>query len=117
MIRYRLDGSIELVDDADPGRAQLLGPDADVAAACAAFFPPPPPPQSVTPRQLHLALIEAGIYDQVTALVDASDARTRAAWHYAIAYDRTDPMLIGAATALGMSAADIDALFGAAAAL
>ncbi len=108
----RLDGSIQLTNTLGEEVTIPAGTsEEEVASLTAAFMGPPPVPQSVTPRQLHLALIDAGQYEAVTGMVDASDARTRAAWHYAIAYDRTDPMLVGAATALGMFSEDIDNLF------
>lgn len=93
--------------------------------AAGVFTPPPPPapivPAEVSPRQLQLALLGAGLLDQIEACVE-SDRIPRAArisWKAAIVYRRDDPMLNEMAEHLTppMSAEQIDALFVAAAAI
>jgi hypothetical protein len=84
--------------------------------------PPAPPPPVVVPkeinqRQLRLELLSRGITEaSVVGLLNANpDATARAAalieWEYAAAISRTHPLVAGMAAALGLSSADVDALF------
>lgn len=74
-------------------------------------------PESVTARQIRLWLIGHGIsLASVDAAIDAiPDAATRESvrveWEYAPWVERSHPMLIPLATALGLSAQDVDAAF------
>ncbi len=72
---------------------------------------PLPVPAIVTPRQLRLALNEAGLRANVEAAVAASDQTIRDAWEYALEFERADPLIISVATALGLTTDDIDAMF------
>jgi hypothetical protein len=79
-------------------------------------------PQSVTRRQARQALIMAGLFDQVQPAIDAIvDAQQRALmqseWDDSQMFERNRPALITMATALGLSSAQVDDLFRAAAAL
>ncbi len=83
-----------------------------------ALFPfapgPRPTPTSVTMRQARLALLAAGEYTAVqTAVASASDA-VRIDWEFAATVDRGSPTVALLAQALGLSGADLDALFNAA---
>jgi len=83
--------------------------------------PPVPVPQSVTMRQARLALHAAGLLAGVDAAIASMQepAKTAAAieWEYASAVERNAGLVPAMAAALGMSEADIDDLFIAAAAL
>lgn len=68
-------------------------------------------PVSVTPRQARLALMGAGILDQVQAAVDQAGGSTKITWEYASEISRTDPLITAIGGALGLTAAQIDALF------
>lgn len=73
-------------------------------------------PQQVTNAQGAAALIQAGLWDDVLAYVDAmSDPTEKAlaevALHRTTHWSRTSPFLNGAATALGLSSEDLDNLF------
>ena len=76
---------------------------------------------SVTPRQARLALLAAGKLDQVTAAIAAmpgqQKTQTQISWDYAGEIRRSDPIVTALATALSLSAADVDALFAAASVL
>jgi hypothetical protein len=74
-------------------------------------------PNSVTPRQLRLALHFAGKLAQVEAFVAGDQAPPEAviSWEYATEFLRSDPMLGQFATMLGLSGDEVDALFIAAA--
>jgi hypothetical protein len=73
--------------------------------------PSSPVPQTVTPRQARLALLAAGLLDQVQAAVDAAGGATKITWEYATVIDRNDPMITGIGQALGLTPAQIDNLF------
>jgi len=77
---------------------------------------PPVVPQVVTPRQIRLAMLGAGIsLAAIDALIDAlpepdkSDARI--SWEYSVEIDRSDPLVVNFGAALGLTAAQIDDLF------
>lgn len=74
-------------------------------------------PNSVTPRQLRLALHYAGKLDQVEAFVTGGQAPPEAviSWEYATEFLRSDPMLGQFAAMLGMTDDEVDGLFIAAA--
>ena len=78
---------------------------------------------SITPRQMRLALIDIGVMpNQITsALAAIPDAQARAKalaeWEFAGAILRTHPLIPGLCAAFGMSEAQVDALFAAAAML
>jgi hypothetical protein len=80
-------------------------------------------PQSVTPRQMRLALIANGIdIDAVKAQVDAipDPAQRQAAqveWEYALDVKRTHPLIEMLAQGLGFTDSQVDDLFIAASAL
>ena len=95
-----------------------------------AYLPPYPEPtappavivpQRITARQAQLALLEAGLLDDVEAIIEALPANVRA--HVRIEWDRATHVERGSAvtqmvaTALGLTSAQVDALFVAAAAL
>ena len=78
-----------------------------------------PVPESVTPRQARLALLGAGLLANVEAgLAAIPDAAVRTAaqveWEYATVIERNSPLVAGIATGLGLTDADLDALFEAA---
>lgn len=73
-------------------------------------------PTVVTMRQARLALLQAGLLSQVEAAIAAiEDAAQRQAvqieWEYAAEVDMTHPWVQALATALGLTAAQLDALF------
>ncbi len=78
-----------------------------------------PVPQTVTPRQLRLALLGAGKLVQVQTLIDSGNAPEAAviSWEYATEFLRTDPMLNQLASAVQppLTSDEIDQLFVAAA--
>lgn len=87
-----------------------------------ANIPPHPIPLSVTMRQARLALLNTGHLAGVDAAIAAipDDIQRQAAqieWEYAQTVDRNAPFTQTLALALGLSDADLDALFTAAAAL
>lgn len=82
---------------------------ADLAARRAALI--------CTPRQARLALKQAGLLAVVTAWIATADEQTRIEWEYANEIRRDHAAITGAASALGVTDAQLDALFEAAMAL
>lgn len=79
-------------------------------------FTPPAPvmptvPQSISAVAARLALSQAGLREQVEAAVKASPAAVVDWWEYSPAIERQNPFVLQLAGALGLSAAQIDALF------
>lgn len=75
-----------------------------------------PAPQSVTPRQAKLALLSAGLLDDVESAISAipDPATKRVAqieWEYAQEIKRDWPLLVQLATSMGMTTTDLDELF------
>jgi len=66
---------------------------------------------TVTPRQARLALNAAGLLDQVEATISAADKPTQLTWEYAVEFRRDDPLINGLGAQLGLTDAQIDALF------
>lgn len=78
------------------------------------YSPPPPAPvvpQSVSPRQAKLALLSAGLLDQVEAAIESADRATQINWASASEFKRTDPVLLSIGTALNLTSEQIDDLF------
>ena len=95
-----------------------------------AYLPPypapePPPeaiiPQRVTARQAQLALLNAGLLDDVEAIIEALPANVRSQvrieWDRATHVERGSTVTQMVATALGLTATQVDDLFVAAAGL
>jgi hypothetical protein len=83
---------------------------------------PPPPPEAVTARQARLALLGAGLLDNVdAALATISDPQARRAaeieWEYALEIRRDSPLVAELAPLLGLTDEQVDDLFRAAAEL
>ena len=76
-----------------------------------------PVPKQVTMRQARLALLGAGLLDTVETAIAGAGPAAKIEWEYAQEVQRAAGLVPAMATALGMSEAQIDALFIAAAAL
>ncbi len=79
--------------------------------------PPAPVPQVVTPRQAELALLAAGLLDDVEAAVAASPREVQITWARALEIRRDNPIIEAMASSLNLTSAQIDDLFRAAAEL
>lgn len=76
-----------------------------------------PTPQTVTILQIRLALLAAGLLDQLEAFVATQDRAVQLGWEYALEFQRGDQTLVAMAAAFGLTPDQIDELFRAAAAL
>lgn len=76
---------------------------------------PPPVPTRASAGRFMQALVQLGHYTDLKNFVDAYPApkgdELRVLWVHAIEYNRNDPDLIAVAHAVGMTDADIDAVF------
>lgn len=77
----------------------------------------PPVPSVVSAAQGRLALLNAGLLDQVKAAVEQADEATKIWFEYATEWRRDNAALNALGTQLGLSSGDIDDLFKVAAAL
>ena len=89
----------------------------DMLADWVASYVPPPPepvqvPQVITIRQAKLALLAAGLLDDVDVAVAQADRRaTQIEWEYATEIRRDWPTLLVMQTALGLTDEQVDQLF------
>ena len=83
--------------------------------------PPPPVPKSVSMRQARLALLNAGLLDDVEAAIitmdEAQRAQTQIEWEYAQEVQRDNALVAALGPKLGLDDAAIDSLFSMAATL
>ena len=82
------------------------------------FTRPEPPvvvPASVSMRQARLALLDAGLLDDVDAAMSGASPADRIEWEYATEVRRDSALVASMTVALGWSAAQVDDLFCAAA--
>jgi len=82
---------------------------------------PPGPPPIVTMRQARMALLAAGLLDDVETAINALPSPTKEAarieWEYSGTVERNRPLIQALAPALGLDDAGLDALFTAAGAI
>ena len=124
-VRYTASGSIlaliggvEMTVPDDPSnRHRKLLADWEAAGNVIAPYKAPPEqiPAQISARQLRLALLSAGLLDQVEPAIATLPPPDRAVaeveWEYATTFERTHPTVALLAAALGMGAAEIDATF------
>ena len=70
-----------------------------------------PVPQQVTMRQARLALLSAGLLDDVEAVISAAGRAAQLEWEYAAVVDRSNPAVAAVQQQQGMTDAQIDDLF------
>lgn len=68
-------------------------------------------PHRVTPFQAKRALDKAGSLAQVKSAVAAADIATQLAWESALSFERNSPFILNMGAVLGLTPAQIDALF------
>lgn len=87
----------------------------EVAEIEARKVAPPVPPEAVTMRQARLALLGAGLLDDVetalNALSEPAKSAARIEWDYSNELQRANPLVVALGAALGLSSAQVDALF------
>lgn len=75
------------------------------------FAPSQLVPQVVSMRQARLALLDAGLLDDVQAAVEFGDRATQISWEFAAEVRRDDLLVTGLASSLSLSAQQVDDLF------
>lgn len=77
--------------------------------------PPPPVPSTVTVRQARLALLSAGLLAQVNtavaAMTGAAGDAARIEWEFSNTVERNKPLVVNISATLGLTSAQLDALF------
>ena len=73
--------------------------------------PPAPVPTSVSIRQARLALLAAGLLDDVEAAIKSAGHAAEIEWEYAADVRRDHPMIATIQQAQGLSDAQVDTLF------
>lgn len=76
-----------------------------------------PVPASVTPRQVRLLLLQQGLLANVETMIKAADQATQITWEFASEFRRSDPLLEQLSKALGLTDAQVDQFFIAAASI
>jgi len=86
----------------------------DIDFSQAVPITPPPPPPTMHMADFRLALHAAGLLEQVETFMAGSDAtkQQQILWKYSTEVHRNDPILLGAAAAMGFSDEDLDGVFG-----
>jgi hypothetical protein len=68
-------------------------------------------PQSITPRQIRLQLSAIGMRQAVEDYVASASLEIKDWWEFSLAYERNAPLLVEAATTLGMTGEQLDQFF------
>jgi len=112
-----VDGAWALHDNGD-GVVHVSGEGApESIAAFENFEVPVKVPDAVTPRQLRLALIDAGItLQQVETAINSIEGdvvkeKALVEWEYAIKFERANQLTVSIGTAVGLTSNQIDQLF------
>ena len=77
----------------------------------APYVAPPPAPLSATPYQFRAGLTAAGIRTQVETAVASASQSVKDSYAYAQLFNETDPFIVQMSTSLGMTTAQVHALF------
>jgi len=100
---YITNGATALIDEGQPVPA---------GAVLASSVPAAPAvPQAVTMTQAQLALLAAGKLDAVDGLIAAQARAVRVVWATSPTVERSNPLVASIGTSLGLTDAQIDALF------
>lgn len=108
-IRRDSDGAMIPTDPANTDYAALVASGAEIAP----YEPPPAPPVTVTQWQAREALRLAGKLAAVNAFIAGLGEEHEAyvAWHYRDVIASNSPLIAALAPALGLTEAELDALF------
>ncbi|MBP0492882.1 hypothetical protein [Roseomonas indoligenes] len=73
--------------------------------------PQDPVPASITPRQARLALLQAGLLDEVDAAVAAAGRAAQLEWEYATVVERSGTLVESLAAGIPLTDQQVDNLF------
>lgn len=108
---------VHVFDEDGISRMSMLASAAPEGVEILAYTPPPPPvPASVSPRQIRQALNRvpygSGTLRQaVEAAVAAGDQDTKDWWEFATEFQRDNPEVLAMGQGLGVTPAELDALW------
>jgi len=71
----------------------------------------PAAPTQVTMRQARLALLAAGLLDDVEGWMTSADRAVQIEWEYATVVERKSLLVVGLASVLGLTDEQVDVLF------
>jgi hypothetical protein len=126
-LRYIATGEVwrgaPIADTSHPRNIETLWSAQELAAIGLELAPEPAPvpadpnavPKAVTMVQARIALRATGLLDRVNAAVAAADDNTKDGWEYSTVLRRNSPTLVAIAGTIGLSEAQVDELFLAAA--
>lgn len=78
----------------------------------AAYEPPPPQPVTqITMRQCRLALLQAGLLDDVEAMISQAQRSVQIEWEYATVVDKTSALVQEIGSSLSLTVEQIDQMF------
>ena len=77
----------------------------------APYVAPPAAPLTATPLQFRLGLSNAGLRSQVETWVQTASQKDQDAYKYASVFVETDPLIVDAAAALGISLSQVHTVF------
>lgn len=103
---------VHVIDDDGKSRFSMLASGVPSDKAVLPYVPQPPTiPNSVSMRQARLALLGSGLLDAVELAIQSAGPAAKIEWEYAQEVQRSAGLVPAMAAALGMTDAQIDALF------
>lgn len=107
---------VAVIDDDGISRMSMLASALPEGTEVLPYVEPPVPvPTVVTIRQARLALLAADLLDDIDAAVLASGRAAQIEWEYATEVQRSHPLIAAMQASKGLTDAEVDALFAAAA--
>ena len=108
-----IDATVVAVYDEDGlSRSSCLASSLPEGTEIEPYIPPPPViPSVITMRQARLALLQAGKLSEVNAAISQAGEAAQIEWEFATEVHRSWPLVAALQSGLGLTDADLDALF------
>lgn len=112
-IEATIDGSLRSIPD-DPGNNErrLITEWEAEGNIIPPYVPAPAPMPPLSPRQIRLALLSAGITEGMVDAALADNAAGLIEWKYATAYERNHPLIGALAGSFSLTTEQVDSLWG-----
>lgn len=68
-------------------------------------------PRKISVRQAKLALLNAGLLDDIEAMIEKSEKSVQISWEYATEFERNNPLILSFGALMKMSEEELDELF------
>jgi hypothetical protein len=120
MTKFKINHDNQVIEFETFEKAQNYKNINDIVSEIVSFeegvFTPQTYPQSVTPRQMRIALVLSGISlatieGMIESLPEPQRSITRITWEYSIEFQRNNQLLVSMAPALGLTEVQVDDLF------